>query len=92
MLGALADHQRQRGKALRHVRLEHGAVGGDQRDAAVLLPEREGLALLDVDVQAAGIKLEHGRVGDPRIGHQPRARLRGVEKQQRGAAGDAGER
>ena len=31
MLGAIADHQRQRGKALRHVGFQHRAVGGDQR-------------------------------------------------------------
>ncbi len=91
MLGAVADHQRQRREALRHVGFQHGAVGGDQRDAAVLLPQREGLALLDLDAQPAGIKLEHRGLRDPRIGQQPDARLPGIEEQQRGASGDAGE-
>ena len=90
MLGAVADHQRQRGETLRHEGFQHGAVGGDQINAAVLLPEREGLALLDLDAQPVGIKLEHGGVRDPRIGHQADARLSGVEEQQRRAAGDAG--
>src|SRR5450631_2549757 len=49
MLGAIADHPRQRGEALRHVAFQHGAVGGDQCKAAVLLPQRERLALLDLD-------------------------------------------
>ena len=39
--GAAADHERQRHVGPRHERLEHGAVGGDHADAAVLLPERE---------------------------------------------------
>ena len=53
-------------------RLEHGAVVGDDRDLAVLLPERERLALRDRDLQPAGIELEHGRFGDPGIGLEPR--------------------
>ena len=71
-------------------RLEHRAVGGDDADAAVLLPERKSLPLGDRDLQAVGIELEHRRIGDPRIGHQARARRVGVEEQQRRAAGDAG--
>ena len=54
---------------------------GDHRDLAVLLPEREGVALGDRDVQPAGIELEHGRLGDPGIGLEPRrapARRRGT--------------
>ena len=88
--GAVADHQRQAEIAVLDERFEHRAVGGDDADAAVLLPEREGLPLGDRDLQAVGIKLQHRRIGDPRIGHQPRARRVGVEEQQRGAAGDAG--
>ena len=42
------------------------------------------------DAQASGIKLEHGGVGDPRIGQEPRAGAAGVEEQQRGTAGDPG--
>ena len=89
-LGAGADHQRQIGKTLGHVALDHGAVIGDHRDLAVLLPQRERLALGDRDVQPAGIELEHGRLGDPGIGLEPGAGLGGVEEQQRRASGDAG--
>ncbi len=49
VLRAPPDQQRQHGKARRHEIFEHGAVGGDQRDHAVFLPEREGLALDDAD-------------------------------------------
>ena len=92
LAGALADHQRQRKELVRRQRLEHGAVGGDQRDAPLVLPERERLAFLDLDAQSARVKLEHGGVRDPRIGQQPRARVAGIEEQQRAVAGDAGER
>ncbi len=51
----------------------------------VLLPEGEGLALLDADLKLAGIELEHGGVGDPGIGLEAFARLLDVEKQQRRA-------
>src|SRR6185437_12406880 len=67
MLGAATDHQRQRGETLRHEGFQHGAVGGDQINAAFLLPERESLAFLDLDAQPVGIKLEYGGVRDPRI-------------------------
>ena len=84
-LGAAPDHQRQLDQARRDIGLEHGAVVGDDRDLPVLLPEREGLALLDADLQLARIELEHGGVGDPGIGLEPFARLLDVEKQQRRA-------
>ena len=85
-LGAAADHQRQpHQRAASTIGLEHGAVVGDDGDAAVLLPEREGLALGDGDLQLAGIELEHGRVGDPGIGLEPLARRLDIEEQQRGA-------
>ena len=58
---------------------------------AVLLPERESLPLGDADLQTVGIKLEHGRVGDPGIGHEPGARRLGIEEQKRGVAGHAGD-
>ena len=88
-LGATADHQRQAGQAWGYVGLQHGAVIGDDRDPAVLLPERERDPLLDADLQLAGIELEHGRIGDPRIGLEPLARVLDVQEQQRGGAGDA---
>ena len=87
---AATDYDRQRHEALRHIGFQHGAVGGDHIDAAVLLPEREGPALLDLDAQAVGIKLEHRGLRDPRVAQQPMAGLRGIEEQQRGAAGHAG--
>ena len=89
-LGAASDHERQAEIAVVDEGFEDGAVGGDDADAAVLLPQREGLPLGDRDLQPVGIKLEHGRVGDPRIGKEPRAGRVGVEEQQRGAAGHAG--
>ena len=46
-LGAAADHQRQAEIAVLDERFEHRAVGGDDVDVAVLLPEREGLTLGD---------------------------------------------
>ena len=70
--------------------LDHGAVVGNHLDLAVTLPQREGVAFGDRDVQPARIKLEHGGVGDPGIGLKPRPRLVGVEEQQRGPPGDAG--
>ena len=73
-LGAATDHQRQLEQLRHRVGFQHGAVVGDHRYAAVLLPQRERLALLDADLQFAGIELQHGGVGDPRIGLQPLAR------------------
>src|SRR4029079_14585064 len=62
------------------------------RQLAVLLPQRERRALDDVDLQLAGIKLQDGRVRDPRIGRELVAHRGGIEKQQRGAAIDAADR
>jgi hypothetical protein len=90
-LGADAHDQRQIGEALGHIAFDHGAVVGDHRDLAVLLPERERIALGHRDVQPAGIELQHGRLGDPGLGLEPGAGLGGIEKQQRAAAGDAGD-
>ena len=44
---AAADDQRQAEIAVLDERFEHRAVGGDDADAAVLLPQREGLPLGD---------------------------------------------
>ena len=86
-----ANNQRQKPGMGGDKRLDHDAVGRDHADAAALLPERKGLPLANCDVQAVGIELQHGRVGDPWIGLQLRARVVGIEKQQRRAAGDAGD-
>ena len=74
-LGAAARRPAADRDIARDSRLEHGAVVGDHADAAVCLPQRERLALGDRDLQPVGIKLQHRRVGDPRIGLQPRARI-----------------
>ena len=87
--GTLAHHQRQRHETPRHIGLKHRSVGRNHRDPAVFLPQREGRALGDVDLQAARIKLLHGGVGNPRVGLQLVARGRGVKKQQRRATGYA---
>ena len=86
---AHAHHQRQAQQAGIDVGLEHGPVAGDHRDAAVLLPQREGLALLDADLQPIGIELEDRGIRDPGIGLEPVARRVDIEKQQRGGAGHA---
>ena len=90
-LGALADQKRQAAIAILDERLEHRAVGGDHAHGAVLLPQRKSLPLGDADLQPIRIKLEHRRVGDPGIGHQPRPRRFGIEEQQRGVPGHAGD-
>ena len=90
-LGALADQKRQAAITILDERLEHRAIGGDHAYGAVLLPQRKGLPLGDADLQAIRIKLQHRRVGDPGIGHQPRPRLVGIEEQQRGVPGHAGD-
>jgi hypothetical protein len=89
-LRAFADHDRKTDIAPLDERFEHRAIRCDDADAPVFLPQRKSLALGDGDLQAIGIELEHRRIADPRIGHQFCARHVGVQKQQRGAAGDAG--
>ena len=89
-LGADAHDQRQLGEMLPGIGLDHGAVVGDHLDLAVALPEREGVALGHRDMQPARIELEHGGIGDPGVGLEPRPRLAGVEEQQRRPPGDAG--
>src|SRR5262245_18896044 len=63
--------------------LEYGAIIGDDRYAPVLLPQRKRLALLDADLQLAGIELEYRGVRDPRISLEVLANLLDVEKRQR---------
>src|SRR5262249_41724872 len=89
-LRPLTNDEGQLKETRRDIRFEHGAVVGDDRHAAVLLPQREGLAFLDADLQLAGIELEHRGVRDPRIGLEALARLIDVEKEQRSGAADAG--
>ena len=88
--GVAADHKGQAEIAVLDEGLEHGAVGGNHAQPAVLLPQRKSVTLGDRDLQPVRIELEHGGVGDPRICQQPLARRIGVEEQKRGAAGDAG--
>src|SRR5262249_14771595 len=89
-LRPLAHDEGQLDETRRNIRFEHGAVVGDDRHVPVLLPQREGLAFLDADLQLAGIELEHRGVRDPRIGLEALARLIDVEKEQRSGAIDAG--
>jgi len=89
-LRAAPDHERQFDEARRDIGSEHGAVFGNDVHLSVLLPQREGLALLDADLKLAGIEFEHGGVGDPGIGLEAFARLLDVEKEQRRGVGDAG--
>jgi hypothetical protein len=76
-LGALADQQGQALETLIEVVEDDRAVGRDDMDAALALPEREGLALDHGDQQLVGIELLDADVGDPGIGLQARARLIG---------------
>ena len=90
-LSAPSDNKRQAKIAILHKRFEDGAVGGDDANAAVFLPERKGLSLGDGDLQAVWVELEHGRIGDPGIRHQPGPRSVGVEEKQRRMPGHAGD-
>ena len=51
-LGVAADHKRQAEIAVLDKGLEHGAVGGDDAEPAVLLPQRKSVTLGDRDLQA----------------------------------------
>ena len=71
--------------------VDHGAVGGDGLDFAVLLPERGGRALDDLDDDLAGIELAHARLPDQRRLLESRARRVDVEERQRDFRRDAGD-
>ena len=90
LVGAFADHEGKAGPALVAHVVDRGAVGGDDRDLAVLLPQRIRRALDEVDHEMVGIELAHARRLDQRLGLEPRARRRGVEKQQRALRIDPG--
>ena len=64
--------------------------GDDAETLAIFLPERKRLALGQRDLQPIGIKLLDRGIGDPWIGHQPRARVGDIEEKQRRLAGHAG--
>src|SRR5262249_28449183 len=78
-------------QAWRDVWFKHGTVVGDDRNAAVPLPERKRLALAYADLELAGIELEDVRIGDPGIGLEPCARPLDIEEDERAAAGDSGD-
>src|SRR6185437_2992319 len=80
LLRAFADHEWQRGETRRYRRFKDSAVSGDECDAAVSLPERRWLALLDLDTQSIRIQLKNSRILDPRIGHQACASESSVQK------------
>ena len=67
------------------------AVLGDETDRAVLLPQRVGLALLEVDHEVARIELGDRGFLDERDRGQAIAQRRGIEQQQGVARPDAGD-
>ena len=69
---------------------EHGPVGGDHRDLAVVLPEREGFAFLERDLEPARIELAHRRLRDPGHAFEAAAGSVDIEEQQRGAHSHSG--
>src|SRR5437899_907372 len=65
--GTPPDNQRQRKKAARDVGLEHRAIIRDHRQPAIPLPQRKRRTLDNVDLELAGIELQHRRFADPGI-------------------------
>ncbi len=55
-IGAIADHERQAGEFLVVQNVDRRAVGGDDVNDAVLLPQAIGLAFDDLDHQPSGIE------------------------------------
>ena len=81
-LGAVADNERQRREARAGECLKHGAVGSDDAKCAPsFCQSASGCALLDIDLQPAGIKLEHRRFGNPRIARASDARAAAASRQ-----------
>ena len=69
---ALADDERQPGVAVVAQRRRSRAPSArDRLDLAVLLPERVGRALDDLDDDLVGIELAHARLLDERVGLEP---------------------
>ena len=64
-IGAGADQQRQVGHLVDRHAVEDDAVRVDQRKPALVLPQRRGLALDDVDDQRVGQPARNARVLDP---------------------------
>ena len=62
LIGAVADDERKIGEAPVAHRVERRAVGGDDMQFAILLPQGGGLALLDLDQQPVGIELGDARL------------------------------
>ena len=69
--------------------VDRRAVLGENLDLAVVLPEREGLALDEADRHAIRKQLLDGRVLDQRVRQQALARGADVEEGQRGVVLDA---
>ena len=90
MLGrGFADDQRQMAEA-RHVSgIDHGADTIDHLNALLMLPQRERLALDDLDADGVGQAALDGGALDPIEGEQPRARRVRREVENRVAALDA---
>ncbi len=83
-----ANHQGESGKPVELVTLDHGAVAVDQGDAALVLPQRQGLAFLDLQINGVGQTARDHHRFDPTQGLHPLTRLVHVNRQNRHAAGD----
>ncbi len=78
----MPDHQRQPHQPGRDIGLQHRTVLGNDRDAALLLPERKRLPLRETHLQLARIEFQHRRVGNPGIGAQPLAHGRNIKEEE----------
>ena len=88
-IGAGADQQRQVGHLVDRHAVEDDAFGIDQRQPLLVLPQRRGRPLDDVDHQRVGQPARHARVLDPAELQQPLAD-RGDVDQRLGRLGRAG--
>ena len=79
-VGAFADDKRQIGEASVAHRVDDSAVGGNDRNLSVLLPQRIGLALGDLDLHLIGVKLADARFLDERYRPQTVAHLGDIQE------------
>src|SRR5215216_4660493 len=86
----LADDERQIGEARLVEGVDDGAVGRDDEELAVLLPQRVGVALDEGDDELVGVELAHGGALDEGQRLEPLAGLAHAQERQRHARRDAG--
>ncbi len=89
-IGAIADHERQAGEFLIVENVDRRAVGGDDGNDAVLLPQAKRLALDDFDDQPSRIEFSHGGIFHQRHGEKLAPDVVHVEEGQRLAGVDPG--